>query len=203
MTLSCWALQSGTREEEERLLRQLPKLPDLQCSWLLLLLCASPRANHALRTVPSQEILAYARAHDEAVCRRSSNALGAQPNPKPCMREIWQLCQFLPACLGGLGLQSAERTSPAAYWAGLADALPVIHARLPEFAEHYRGALERGGAEAPSLRAAAEARELLQTEGWEACPGWREILQGAHWPRRLATWLAVSCVAYSKPTCPR
>ena len=57
--------------------------------------------------------------------------------------------------------------------------MPVIHARLPEFAEHYRDALERCGAEAPSLRAAAEAHELLQTEGWEACPGWREILQGA------------------------
>ena len=70
------------------------------------------------------------------------------------MREIWQLCQFLPACLGGLGLQSAERTSPAAYWAGRADALPVIHARL---------------------RAAAEARELLQTEGWEdLSPAWKE-----------------------------
>ena len=86
-----WATQR--LEEEELLLRQLPKLPDLQCSWLLLLLCASPRANHALRTVPPQEILAYARAHDEAVWQTLKQCLGAQPNPKPCMREIWQLCQ--------------------------------------------------------------------------------------------------------------
>ena len=33
--------------------------------------------------------------------------------------------------------------------------------------------------EAPSLHAAAEAREPLQTEGWEASQSWREILQGA------------------------
>ena len=90
------------------------------------------------------------------------------------MREIWQLCQPV---WEAWACNRRIAQSPAAYWAGLADALPVIHARLPEFAEHYRDALERCGAEAPSLRAAAEARELLQTEGW--CPGWREILQGA------------------------
>ena len=46
-------------------------------------------------------------------------------------------------------------------WAGIADALPVIHARLPEFAERCRDVLEHGGDNASSLRAAAEARELL------------------------------------------
>ena len=36
-----------TRAHEERhLLEQLPRLPDLQCAWLLLAMCASPRANH-------------------------------------------------------------------------------------------------------------------------------------------------------------
>ena len=40
-------------EEEERLLSQLPKLPDLQCSWLL-----PPRANHAARTAPLLDIQA-------------------------------------------------------------------------------------------------------------------------------------------------
>ena len=39
-------------QEERRLLHELPELPDLQCAWLLLALCASPRANHALRTLP-------------------------------------------------------------------------------------------------------------------------------------------------------
>ena len=47
--IQAWATRR--LEDEEQLLRQLPKLPDLQCPWLL-------------RTVPPQEILAYARAHD-------------------------------------------------------------------------------------------------------------------------------------------
>ena len=33
--------------------------------------------------------------------------------------------------LGGLGLRSARRTSPAAYWASWADALHMISQRLP------------------------------------------------------------------------
>ena len=40
-------------QEERQLLQQLPERPDLQCSWLLLSMCASPRANHALRTLSS------------------------------------------------------------------------------------------------------------------------------------------------------
>ena len=163
-------------EDEERLLRQLPKLPDLQCSWLLLQMCASPRANHALRTVPPSEILAYARAHDQAMWRTLKQCLGGATEAEaPHAGSL----ATLPAHLGGLGLHSAERTSPAAYWAGLADALPVIDARLPSFAERYRVALEGGGDDIPNLRAAAECRELLQAEGWEACPSWRAILQGA------------------------
>ena len=40
-------------------------------------------------------------------------------------RPIWVACMWI---------QSAERASPAAHWADLADALPVIQARLPAFA---------------------------------------------------------------------
>ena len=104
----------------------------------------------------------------------SSSAWGAPPKPRRRMREALRRC--LPIW-GAWGLHSAERTSPAAYWAGLADALPVIDARLPSFAERYRVALEGGGDDIPNLRAAAECRELLQAEGWEACPSWRAILQ--------------------------
>ena len=101
-----WATQR--LEEEELLLRQLPKLPDLQCSWLLLLLCASPRANHALRTVPPQEILAYARAHDQAVWQTLKQCLGGAAEPEALhARDL----ATLQACLGGLGLQSHKPCS--------------------------------------------------------------------------------------------
>ena len=35
-------------EEERRLLRELPELPDLQCAWLLPYFSAAARANHPL-----------------------------------------------------------------------------------------------------------------------------------------------------------
>ena len=44
----------------------LPRLPDLQCAWLLLAMCASPRANHALRAVSPFDIAGFAQAHDDA-----------------------------------------------------------------------------------------------------------------------------------------
>ena len=51
--------------QERRLLDELPHLPDLPCAWLLLLFCASPRANHALRTLPPSESASHARARDQ------------------------------------------------------------------------------------------------------------------------------------------
>ena len=41
--VAAWAAQRMRTERE--LLHQLPQLPDLQCAWLLLAMCASPRAN--------------------------------------------------------------------------------------------------------------------------------------------------------------
>eukprot|EP00439_Symbiodinium_sp_Y106_P080650 s255_g19.t1 len=102
-------------------------------------------------------------------CGRPSSNASVATEPEANARSL----ATLRAYFGGLGLQSAELTSPAAYGAGMADTLPVIHARLPEFAERYRDARERGGDKAPSLRAAAEAR------------------------------VAASCVAQSQPTHPR
>ena len=40
----------------------------------------------------------------------------------------------LPLRLGGLGLRSAERTAPAAYWASWADALAMVNTRAPQVA---------------------------------------------------------------------
>ena len=39
-------------EVEERFLEQVQKLPDLQCSWVMLSQSAVPRANHTIRILP-------------------------------------------------------------------------------------------------------------------------------------------------------
>ena len=93
--------------------------------------------------------------------------------------QAWAVAT-LPAAHGGLGLQPAESTAPAAYWAAWADALPVIDARAPDFARRCLAALEDRGGAADCLREAAAARDLLAAEGWHDCFTWSSILQGPH-----------------------
>ena len=166
--------------EEQQLLQQLPQLPDLQCAWLLLTLCASPRANHAVRTVPPTQVASYAAQHDQAIWETLQACLGGVP-------EHARRLATLPADMGGLGLQSAQRTSPAAYWAAWMDALPVLRARSPAFADRCLQALEGSGAQAPCLQEAADARQLMQHEGWRDCPSWREACDGARPPTTKQT----------------
>ena len=69
--------------EKQQLLQQLPQLPDLQCSWLLLALCAFPRASHALRTVPPTAIASYAAGHDDAIWHTLLDCLGGEAGAPP------------------------------------------------------------------------------------------------------------------------
>ena len=148
--VQAWA-EERLRAEQE-LLDQLPKLPDLQSAWLLLLLCASPRANHAIRTMPPSA--AYARGPDDAIWTTLQNMLGGTGDADAAPA---QHVAALPGALGGL----AETAAPAAYWASWADALPAIHARLPRCAVNYVQLLEsEAGEGVHCLAEAAHARRI-------------------------------------------
>ena len=138
--------------KEDELLRQLPLLPDLQCAWLLLAYCASPRANHALRTVPPESIKPYAAARDAAVWGTLQACVGEPAEDVECPARAITL---LPASLGGLGLTQATRAAHAAYWAAWADSLAVSEARCPRFAAWAVGlskmALAQHACEPPRL----------------------------------------------------
>ncbi|CAK0807356.1 unnamed protein product [Prorocentrum cordatum] len=164
-------------QEERRLLDELAHLPDLQCAWLLLLLCASPRANHLLRTLPPEEIAEYARGHDGDMWATLRRLLGDPAMSQDEERRARALAA-MPGRHGGLGLQSAARTSPAAYWGARADALHMLHQRRPVEAAAIRGLLDgaRPGRRG-NLAAAAEAAQLLETEGFRR-PSWADLLQG-------------------------
>ena len=58
---------STSGEEGGTLLERIPMVTDLQSAWLILLHCASARANHLLRVLEPQSVAACARAHDEGV----------------------------------------------------------------------------------------------------------------------------------------
>ena len=46
--------------------------------------------------------------------------------------------------LGGLGLRSARRVAPAAYWASWADCLAMLSKRLPDVTAHIMENLVNG-----------------------------------------------------------
>ena len=49
------------------LLEAIPTVPDVQSAWLLLLHCASARANYLLRVVRPEWVEQFALSHDESV----------------------------------------------------------------------------------------------------------------------------------------
>ena len=159
-------------DDECRLLGELRELPDLQSARLLLLYCASLRAQHVLRTVPPRDAAACASEHDQAVWTTVQHIL-AEPDARGQQWDAARQVGFLPAAAGGIGLASAERLAPAAYWAAWADALPVMLQRRSDAARRCAHELALGGVSAAAcLRAAAASGDMLLAEGWVERPEW-------------------------------
>ena len=112
-------------DEHQRFMDMLPSVPNLQSSWLLLVHCASVRANYLLRTVCPDSVRGLLRHTTEAfgslwecVC----TLLNISSRQHQSTRDT----ATLPLSLGGLGLRNAVRTSPSAFWTSWADCLPMI-----------------------------------------------------------------------------
>ena len=94
--------------EEQVLLNHLLQ-PDLQCAWLLLLMCANTRANHALRNIPPEDVRPYAEGRDRAARTMLQACLGEETaEGEPLASTAWAVAAT-PATLGGLGLHPAMR----------------------------------------------------------------------------------------------
>ena len=100
-------------------------MSDLQSARLILLHCASARANYLLRVVEPQAVAEFARTHDDNIWGCLCHLLNVNPD----QREDISSSAILPLVLGGVGLRSASRTSASAYWASWADCLPMVFAR--------------------------------------------------------------------------
>ena len=70
-------------------------------------------------TLPPDLSASYACGHDDAVWRCLLALLGEEDDADPDVAAARRLA-LLPARSGGLGLQCAARTAPAAYWAAWA-----------------------------------------------------------------------------------
>ena len=113
--------------KERTLWEAIPTVPDLQCAWQILLQSANPRANHTMRTMPPASSETYCHAHDEGIWATAKVLLDGLPAGDE-VAEIQELAT-LPMRMGGLGLRSAVRCAPAAYWASWADALGDLDKR--------------------------------------------------------------------------
>ena len=156
-------------------------MKDPQCAWALLLHSAVPRANYTLRTVPPTLSKEYAAAHDKAVWECFCAITGAGDwSGDATAREV----ASLSGTHGGLGLRSATRTAPAAYWASWADALPVLAGKSNALASLALTRLDDAGRTPPVCLAEAEAaRTFLSNEGAQNLPTWREAALGAKPPK--------------------
>ena len=168
---------------EQQLLDWIPRVPTLQIAWLLLYYCAAQRANHLIRLLPPSLSVDYAEKHDRAILKCLEALIQAGPLPENAKRIASLRCVN-----GGLGLRSARRTAQAAFWAAWADALPMLHRRVPQHASQWSEALEYAQAnvahveflkQLPSgLQEAELARRQLLAEGFRDCPTWEDIREG-------------------------
>ena len=106
-----------------------------------------------------------------------------RPHPPPAAAGNSRSgCASLPLALGGLGLRSASRTHPSAYWASWADSLHMVQKRHPGVAGHLLTHLE-GVPVGQSLTSATTAGSLDGVHGFEV-PSWRSLAAGARPPLR-------------------
>ena len=83
----------------------------------------------------------------------------------------------LPMRMGGLGLRSAVRTAPGAFWASWADALPMLQQRLPRLT----GQVVHHFSHPDALGCLGELQESvsrLDRDGFITLPGWEMLRRG-------------------------
>ena len=169
--------------KERELWMAIPTVPDLQCAWKLLVQSANPRANHTMRMMPPSQSAVYCRANDAGKEHTARELLGDLPRDREA--EARQL-STLPMRMGGLGLRSAERLAPAAFWDSWADALAMISARNPEIASEV---IRRLDADEHCPGCVAELREApvaLDKKGFWWRPSWPQLREERRPPQTCA-----------------
>ena len=90
----------------------------------------------------------------------------------------------LPLVLGGLGLRSAVRTSPSAFWASWADCPHMVHQRHPAASALLVHHLD-GGTDTPHLGAPLLAARALEGVQGFGVPSWPALAMGHRPPQNL------------------
>ena len=155
-----------SQTSRRRCSRGSPRVQDTQACWLLLMMCASTRANFWLRMVMPEQTLQFAERHDAAVWQCLRAIFGTPGAP-----EAAKITANFPLSMGGLGLTSAVRTRVAAYGSSWADCIKMIRDRPPEVADTIIEGINRHPA--PCFQAVRSCERALGDAGLET-PSWRE-----------------------------
>ena len=169
-----------TAGEHQTLLEMIPLLPDVQSAWMMLLHCASARANYHLRVIRPELALQFATTHDQHLWGCLCQILGMSTSAAHATAKA---SATLPLALGGLGLRSAVRTSHSAYWASWADCVPMIARRHPVVAAQMIRSMELGPTIPSLLSLGDAARTILDMGGYEV-PSWPALVDGVRPPPR-------------------
>ena len=115
--------------------------------------------------------------------------LGRTPG-SPAQVQMAQYITTLPMRMGGLGLRSAMRTAPGAYWASWADALHMLQQRLPQLTglvvHHLSHPIALG-----CLGELQESASRLDRDGFVSRPSWDMLRRGVR-PRPPRSWSQAS-----------
>ena len=186
---------SKISEKHKTFFDQLPTLPDLQTSWLLLLYCASPRVYYALRGLRPDLTRGFAATHDQAV-RTCLTQLLQLPNPLedgPARTAALALNQ------GGLGLRSAQNHTAAAFWASWQDTAPILQRKAPQVFGLLSQQLHTGEPDLPTIQCLQHVTTFLSNLGLQA-PRCTQCAQAPErgWQRIASTRLATHSINHNR-----
>ena len=102
-------------EEEHKLWNAIPWIPDLQCAWQVLLQCAV--ATMSSEPCLQANLWSTLRGMHDRWMFRSMEAILGSLHGTPSQNETAHTLATFPMRMGGLGLRSAVRMGPAAFWA--------------------------------------------------------------------------------------
>ena len=152
-------------DEHRTLFQRIPMVEDPQAAWLLLLMCASTRANFWLRGVQPEWTSTFAETHDARV--------GMSPTDSELSRRgSAEVTASLPFFQGVLGLTSATRIREGAHWASWADCLKMVRQRHPAVADTIVSGLVEGLDRC--FEAVRRCAQSLTDAGFEP-PSWTEL----------------------------
>ena len=158
----------GKTREHEVLFQRILAVKDTQACWLLLLMCASSRANFWLRMIRPEETRYVAERHDGLVWECLKGVLGTSSAPLSAKATA-----NLPLSMGGLGLTSALEVRTAAFWASWADSMKMVKERHPTIANELMVGIDRE--EGPCFQSVRTCQQLLVDAGF-LVPPWPELV---------------------------